>query len=167
MSFLLTPSSMLNRYLLSDWGKKYQIYKIYSAHCKGWFLFLLVLHCEKVNRESLYVWMRSSEFLCIWKSKEVPRHVFHPLSSMWSLRISVGTFLLDYPGFPECKMRLNDFGSSHQRSGGEREYSSGCWKSGESPTFTSLMLLKFFHNLSQASRGEVYVDVRGNTCRWF
>lgn len=36
----------------------------------------------------------------------------------------------------------------------------GCWKSGESPTFTSLMLLKFFHNLSQASRGEVYVDVR-------
>lgn len=40
-------------------------------------------------------------------------------------RISAGTFLLDYPGFPECKMRLNDFGSSHQRSGGEREYLSG------------------------------------------
>lgn len=35
----------------------------------------------------------------------------------------------------------------------------GCWKLGESPTFTSLMLPKFFHNLSHASRSEVYVDV--------
>lgn len=42
----------------------------------------------------------------------------------------------------------------------EREHSSGMLKPGESPTFTSSMLLKFFHNLSQASRGEVYVDVR-------
>lgn len=35
----------------------------------------------------------------------------------------------------------------------------GCWRSGESPTFTLLMRLKFFHNLSHGSGGEVYVNV--------
>lgn len=35
----------------------------------------------------------------------------------------------------------------------------GHWRSGESPTFTSLMGLNFFHNLSHGSGSEVYVAV--------
>lgn len=37
--------------------------------------------------------------------------------------------------------------------------SSGMRRSGESPTFTSWMRLKFFHNLFHGAGGEVYANV--------
>lgn len=64
---------------------------------------------------------------------------------------------LDYPGLPECKMRPNDFGSSHQRSGGEREYSQGMLEVRRKSHFHLTDVTKVLSQSVSGFRGEVAV----------